>query len=121
MTEGTAKTHVTKLLRNPHSHGNDPIELQWAYSYDKGVRNGVHSLAKSPKGPKAVFFPASNTGVMHRYAEEDKVGNGNGTQVLLRGHTNRISAVAVSNDREWIATGDIGQVHRSTGVQERLN
>lgn len=87
-------------------------KLEWAFGYDKSIRNGVHSLSKSAKGPKAVFFPASNTGVMHTYANDGQLNNGKATQVLLRGHNNRISAVAVSDDREWIATGDAGQVLR---------
>ncbi|KAL8424252.1 hypothetical protein Efla_002870 [Eimeria flavescens] len=95
----------------PHGrHDEDgPIELGWAFGYDKSVRNGVHSLSKTSEGPRAVFFPASNTGVVHIYQKKGENVNSKDTQLHLRGHTNRISAVAVSEDKELIATGDIGQ------------
>ncbi|OEH78089.1 hypothetical protein cyc_01873 [Cyclospora cayetanensis] len=95
-----------------HSSSSDldsPIKLEWVYGYDSGIQNGVHSLGRSNEGRKAVFFPASNTGVVHFYADEGGDPTRFASQVLLRGHTNRISAVAVSQDRKWIATGDIGK------------
>lgn len=85
-------------------------KLEWAFGYDKGVRNGVHSLARNAKNQKAVFLPASNTGVIHIYETAAQKAPRSAKQVLLRGHINRISAVAVSDDSEWIATGDTGQV-----------
>ncbi|KAL8450686.1 hypothetical protein Emed_002324 [Eimeria media] len=69
-------------------------------------------------GSKAVFFPASNTGVVHIYHTDDKGTSARATQLLLQGHTNRISAVAVSEDKELIATGDAGQA--DAGGQEEI-
>ncbi|KAL8269961.1 hypothetical protein Esti_006119 [Eimeria stiedai] len=86
-----------------------PIDLEWAFGYDKSVRNGVHSLTQTIEGAKAVFFPASNTGVVHIYHADDEDASAKAAQLLLRGHTNRISAVAVSEDKALIATGDAGQ------------
>lgn len=90
---------------------------EWAFGYDKNIRNGVHSLSGNASGSTAVFFPASNTGVMHFYH-----ANGNDgavKQELLRGHTSRIAAVAVSDDKEWIATGDVGEVRFTVSSKRR--
>ncbi|XP_026190887.1 cilia- and flagella-associated protein 251 [Cyclospora cayetanensis] len=104
-----------------HSSSSDlgsPI-LEWVYGYDSGIQNGVHSLGRSNGGRKAVFFPASNTGVVHFYADEGGDPTRFASQVLLRGHTNRISAVAVSQDRKWIATGDIGKIAESEDIPSK--
>ncbi|CDJ36976.1 hypothetical protein, conserved [Eimeria tenella] len=98
-TESTSKT-------------NTPIKLEWAFGFDKGIRNGVHSLTRGPNSEKAIFFPASNTGVIHMYNEEGLKAKAE-KQVLLRGHINHISGVAISEDKEWIATADTGKASKS--------
>ncbi|CDJ49409.1 hypothetical protein, conserved [Eimeria brunetti] len=107
-SDANASDTATRSSAEGNGAGDTPVELSWAFGFDKGIRNGVHSLSRSTTGEKAVLFPASNTAVLHTYGEEAKASKGD-KQVLLRCHINRISAVAVSDDKEWIATGDMGQ------------
>ena len=50
---------------------------------------------------KAIFFVSSHSGVIYDYELRN--------QMILQGHCNLISCCAVSKDKRWIVTADIGE------------
>ncbi|CDJ68040.1 hypothetical protein, conserved [Eimeria necatrix] len=100
--EGSPHSAAVLHCTESASETNTPIKLEWAFGFDKGIRNGVHSLSRGPNSEKAIFFPASNTGVIHMYNEEGLKTKAE-RQVLLRGHINHIS-VDFTPDAKLIVT-----------------
>ncbi len=68
------------------------------FGVNKDIINGVHNLTSSSR--KEIFYVAGHIGVIYRYATRE--------QILLQGHTNPITCVAVSQDKRWIVTADSG-------------
>jgi WD40 repeat protein len=50
---------------------------------------------------REIFYVAGHIGVIYKYAGRE--------QILLQGHTNPITCVAVSEDKRWIVTADSGR------------
>jgi WD40 repeat protein len=48
-----------------------------------------------------MFYVAAHSGVIYDYE--------NRTQLILQGHCNYISCCAVSRDKRWIVTSDVGE------------
>mmetsp|Transcript_6084 Transcript_6084/g.15041 ORF Transcript_6084/g.15041 Transcript_6084/m.15041 type:complete len:941 (+) Transcript_6084:536-3358(+) len=89
------------------------LSLKWICGFSKDVVNGVHHL-----GGTEIFYPAANTGVIY--------DTQSGTQKLLQGHTQPISATFLSADKKWIVTADTGPDSmltiwdRSTGTPVKI-
>ena len=74
------------------------LSLKWAFGFNSASPGGVVNL--STKDSSAIFYASAHTGIIHDLDS--------GTQRVLQGHANAISAVAASRDRKWIATADAG-------------
>lgn len=72
--------------------------MKAVYGFNKDLIGGVHSLFDEHR--EAVIFPASHTLVYYDCY--------NKKQTFLQGHTSEITAVAVSNDKHWVVSGDAG-------------
>jgi len=72
------------------------LQLGWVCGFNKDIVGGVHSLNNGE-----LFYPAAHTGVIY--------DTQSGTQQLLQGHINVITAVTVSSDKQWIVTADTGE------------
>ncbi len=68
------------------------------FGFSKDVLGGVQSL--TGKDRNAMFYVSSHSGVVYDYE--------NRTQLILQGHCNLITCCAVSKDKRWIVTGDVG-------------
>ena len=75
------------------------LNLTWTFGFNYEIVNGVHALSDGTR--HAVFYVAAHTGVIYDYALKE--------QTLLQGHCNPITAVAVSEDKKWIVTADVGE------------
>ena len=75
------------------------LKINWAYGFSKEVVNGVHNLTTATKN--SIFFISSHSGVIYDFEHR--------TQMVLQGHCNMISCCAVSTDKRWIVTADIGE------------
>ncbi|KAL0479690.1 WD repeat-containing protein [Acrasis kona] len=75
------------------------LSLNWVFGINKDIINGVHNLTCGPR--KEVFYVAGHIGVIYKYNARE--------QILLQGHVNPITCVAVSEDKRWIVTADSGR------------
>ena len=75
------------------------LKINWSFGFSKDITNGVHSLSHANRN--AIFFVSSHSGVIYDYEHR--------TQMVLQGHCNLISCCAVSDDKRWIVTADIGE------------
>ena len=74
------------------------LRINWSYGFSKDILNGVQSLTNRDRN--ALFFISSHSGVIYDYEHR--------TQMILQGHCNLITCCAVSHDKRWIVTGDVG-------------
>lgn len=74
------------------------LNIHWAYGFSKDIVGGVHSL--STKDRNALFFLSAHSGVIYDFEHR--------SQMILQGHCNTISCCAVSKDKRWIVTADMG-------------
>lgn len=77
---------------------SNALAINWVYGFSKDVLGGVQSL--TGKDRNAMFYVSSHSGVIYDYE--------NRTQLILQGHCNLITCCAVSKDKRWIVTGDVG-------------
>lgn len=77
---------------------HNALNISWAFGFSKDVIDGTHSLSTDERN--AIFFLSSHSAVIYDFEHR--------TQLLLQGHCNRISCCAISNDKRWIATSDVG-------------
>ena len=75
------------------------LKVNWAFGFSKSIVNGVHSLSNGSRN--AIFFVSSHSGVIYDFEHR--------TQMILQGHCNMISCCAVSADKRWIVTADVGE------------
>jgi len=74
------------------------LKINWSFGYSKDVVGGMHSLTNQDRN--ALFVISSHSGVIYDFEHR--------TQIVLQGHCNLISCSAVSSDKRWIVTADIG-------------
>lgn len=88
----------TAMFNEETSDGVDAMNLKWVIGFNKDILNGVHNLTSGDR--TEIFYSAAHTGVIYNYETRE--------QKLLQGHCNKISCCAVSSDKRWIVTADIG-------------
>ena len=74
------------------------LDIHWVYGFSKNVVQGVHSLTQFNRN--ALFFLSSHSGVIYDFEHR--------TQIVLQGHCNLITCCAISSNKRWIVTGDVG-------------
>ncbi|XP_064391567.1 cilia- and flagella-associated protein 251-like [Halichondria panicea] len=75
---------------------NHPLSLCWSYGFNSSLP--VHNVSEGTR--KMVFYVSSHVGVLLDISDN--------TQMLLQGHAHSIVATAVSGNKRWIVTADIG-------------
>lgn len=80
--------------------GTNALNVNWAFGFSKNVVGGVQSLT-TVNERNAIFFISAHSGVIYDYE--------NRNQMILQGHCNCIVCCAVSKDKRWIVTGDLGE------------
>lgn len=76
----------------------DSLKVNWVYGFSKDIINGTQSLTLRDRN--ALFFISSHSGVIYDFEHR--------TQIVLQGHCNQITCCAISSDKRWIVTGDVG-------------
>ncbi|KAH0786217.1 wd repeat-containing protein 66-like protein [Histomonas meleagridis] len=74
------------------------LSLEWVLGANTSIINGVIDLKDDQRD--CFFYPCAHTGVLFNCE--------NNTQTLFLGHRHTITAVAVTQDKNYIATGDTG-------------
>jgi len=77
---------------------SETLSIHWAFGFTKDVTGSVQNLTTADRN--AIFFLSSHSGVIYDYE--------NRSQLILQGHTHVITCCAVSKDKRWIVTADIG-------------
>lgn len=75
------------------------MNLSWSFGINNEIPENIHNLANANE--KFIVYSASNTGVIYDWV--------NSSQKHLRGHCNKISAIASSKCKKWIITADEGK------------
>lgn len=75
------------------------MNLSWSFGINSEIPESIHNLANATE--KCLIYSTSNTGVIYDWV--------NSTQKHLRGHCNKISAIASSKCKKWIITADEGK------------
>lgn len=75
------------------------MNRSWSFGINSEIPENIHNLANANE--KLIIYSASNTGVIYDWAHS--------TQKHLRGHCNKISAIASSKCKRWIITADAGK------------
>ena len=75
------------------------MNLSWSFGINSEIPDNIHNIANS--NDKYIIYSTSNTGVVYDWV--------NSTQKHLRGHCNKISAIASSKCKRWIITADQGK------------
>lgn len=86
------------LFNEETSDGIDAMNLKWVIGFNKDIINGVHNLTSEDR--TEIFYTAAHTGVIYNYETRE--------QKLLQGHCYKISCCAVSSDKRWIVTSELG-------------
>ncbi|OMJ77112.1 hypothetical protein SteCoe_23386 [Stentor coeruleus] len=86
------------LFNEESSDGIDAMNLKWVIGFNKDINNGVHNLTSDER--TEIFYTSAHTGVIYNYETRE--------QKLLQGHCNKISCCAVSSDKRFIVTADLG-------------
>jgi WD40 repeat protein len=76
------------------------LKLRWTFGFNVDGASGT-LVDLTADGTQAVFYSVGHTGVIFDYEMRH--------QRLLQGHTNTISCAAASDNKKWLATGDMGE------------
>jgi WD40 repeat protein/Ca2+-binding EF-hand superfamily protein len=82
---------------NEEVHVSNALNLVWSF----GINKNVPTINVSTSEKKAIFYVTAHTGILYDFE--------NNVQTLYQGHCNTISCTCVSEDKRWLATGDVGQ------------
>lgn len=75
------------------------MNLSWSFGINSEIPDNIHNLANATE--KCIVYSASNTAIIYDWV--------NASQKHLRGHCNKISAIASSRCKKWIITADEGK------------
>eukprot|EP01112_Ceratiomyxa_fruticulosa_P022926 TRINITY_DN8559_c0_g1_i1.p1 TRINITY_DN8559_c0_g1~~TRINITY_DN8559_c0_g1_i1.p1 ORF type:complete len:218 (-),score=52.66 TRINITY_DN8559_c0_g1_i1:393-1046(-) len=103
MTSNNVHTPRTREQSNGTNNNNNKsddvgLTLNWCFGLNGDLLGGVNNL--SDVNHTKLFFVAGHTGIIFNTTTRQ--------QTFLQGHTNNISCVCVSDDRQWIVTADEG-------------
>ena len=74
------------------------LGIHWSFGFSKDCVNSVNNLTTPDRN--AIFFLNSHSGVIYDYEKR--------SQLILQGHTHIITSCAISQDKRWIVTADVG-------------
>ncbi|NXO76942.1 CF251 protein, partial [Sitta europaea] len=84
------------LFQKTKDRSLHPLDLTWVFGYNSSL--AVHSLMDGED--RVLLYVSSHTVVIHEILQN--------RQYHLKGHTNVISCLCVSEDKRWVATADRG-------------
>lgn len=75
------------------------LSLEWVLGANTSIINGVIDLKDDTRN--CFFYPCAHTGILYNVETN--------SQTLFSGHRHTITAIAVTNDKNYIATADTGE------------